>query len=397
MQKKSKITKIKLLSTILAIAAIVLIGGYFVVQQLNANTQFTIFQKNHPIEFANTGYLDETDSYTIPGDITIPTSVTKDKYSNGFNMWYDFNKSVLTFQSHEGDDLLIYDFDVYLKHNLVVFTYAYSEDTDSSSKGVTYQQKYKINFAGTKLIRTKNSIEMNYPKKERSNVKKDAEDERDRYEKYFNWVLQHKASYATLKKYGAKIEQKKKTVISKSQSKEKAEKKSEATQEKFSARNKEETLKKSYYANFTDTEWRTFIMKRAELMGLKNSVIGMKTITTSEKVKYFDYFYSGTGTVPESLNQPTETYYTVTSAGKLYFIALPTLIHTKKYMQGESQSWFPKKITPEAFGDYFYNADFPGGSDEMNAKDYVPKGRKPTTAEVVNNIMIVAPDEDSDY
>ena len=137
MQKKSKITKIKLLSTILAIAAIVLIGGYFVVQQLNANTQFTIFQKNHPIEFANTGYLDETDSYTIPGDITIPTSVTKDKYSNGFNMWYDFNKSVLTFQSHEGDDLLIYDFDVYLKHNLVVFTYAYSEDTDSSSKGVT--------------------------------------------------------------------------------------------------------------------------------------------------------------------------------------------------------------------------------------------------------------------
>lgn len=33
----------------------------------------------------------------------------------------------------------------------------------------------------------------------------------------------------------------------------------------------------------------------------------------------------------------------------------------------------------------------------MNAKDYVPKGRKPTTTEVVNNIMIVAPDEDSDY
>lgn len=65
-------------------------------------------------------------------------------------------------------------------------------------------------------------------------------------------------------------------------------------------------------------------------------------------------------------------------------------------MQHTGQSWFPQKVDPIDFSDYLYNADFPRGTYGMYDLEYVPSNQKPSTEEIVNNIMIVAPTDNQE-
>lgn len=344
-------------------------AGYALTRQIHANNvqaqQFTAFKKEHPVKFTDQDVIDSDESFTIPGEITIPNSVAKDNYSYGFNMWYNFKRHTITFQSHESDDLLIYNFEVSLKRERITFVYDYSESTDSDSGGVSFQQNYRLNPAKTKLIATTNSSHIYYPRKDDARLKEEAQATCNEYEKHFNWILQNKASYTTLQQYADLIVKRQKKAVQQSKYAGTSVKKKNEKEVQDNITNNINVIEKSYQANFSDEEWRNYILKRAELLNLAHPVIGMKKITDSEKTRYFSYFYGGTGTVPSSLNQAAGTYYTVTANGQLYFVALPTLILTKKYMQHTGQSWFPQKVNPIDFSDYLYNADFPRGTYGM--------------------------------
>ncbi|MGX7205193.1 hypothetical protein [Enterococcus pingfangensis] len=401
------------------ISIFVLLIGFFVVEKHAAKnkdtTDLTVQQKldltklKKELELPEFDDSFEEESINFAGEIVVPKSVTATDYPMSLVAWYDCDKQnqKLTLQSNDSDNLLVYDFILDFKNQQVQFIYDYQFDSDDD-RGFDFAKTYTIQKReGTKssLKAVSESQHLNYDKKaEEKAAAADIKATTKDYEKIFNWLLNNGYSYPVWEQFATDAQ---KTKIKSYQKYQQASESSseEAQESRAAAENdleKQQSLsdKNSYHADFSDETWRKYILLRAQSLGLKNPAITTKKLTASDRSVYFSVDFNGTGGIKDSAG----LYYWVNSEGEEYVVALPTIFYNEKTLKnaeyadlygGENNDWYHQNITETDFSDYFLNAAYPSVDLEPKPSQFVKKGDKPTTDEIVLNIMIVKKTNDS--
>ncbi|WP_125604383.1 hypothetical protein [Lapidilactobacillus bayanensis] len=365
-------------------------------------TQLAVFSQVHSKDKV-TSATDHKKEIDINGDLTVPKHVINDEYPLLFKMWYEYNATTaqLTLQSRDSNDLLVYEFVFDFKQQRVYFYYDYQVDVDDE-RGVDFKRTYRLTDSGTKLVAIKSEQQINYRSaKQKAAAKADIQQVTREYERALNWLLKNQASYPVLKTYATTLAHDTDQEIAAKQSKASKQKK-QAKKASRQAQAKEADDQaaadvRSYHAHFTDTQWRKYILLRAQSLKLTNPTITVKTLSAAEEAQYFSAWHNGTGGVPRSTKLPYGAYYWLHAAGKDYVVTLPTIFYNESYLKDlNNDAWYPQKITADMFADYFSNADYPDDSLDLQPTNFVPKTRQPTVDEIVLNIMICAPTKDSD-
>lgn len=391
MQQWRKLTRKRRRLLVIGGVVLVLLIGVLVAWTTftHDRAQLATFTKQNPVTIDDQGAIDTKQALRVP----------LNKGGNGdwidFDVsWYPKENSDITFYSEEpDDDMNDLRFLANLANRTVTFVYHYNDGNDDYE----YLWQYGVSANGQALTAPKVTLATNGEADVRAYAKERAKQYEAAYRRGFDWLLRDRMSWSTLTGYVKAMNKRTTAITAAKTSARRAKAKARSKAASESSARQYDPLYTGYRPHYSDDAWRGYIRQRAKQLNLtvtKIEIRPFKAKTALHPAEIDDFtiglLHQGTTGGTGKSTGGDLTYYFVTAGGHDYLVLLPTILINQTELNDTTSGDTADSLR---FCDYLGNMAYPGTvkRNDVVVNDVVPKTRKPTTKEIVGNIMIIAP------